>query len=598
MRAIMVMFDSLARRHLPPFADSDAVIAPNFARLADRAVTFGNCYAGSMPCMPARRELHTGRYNFLHRSWGPMEPFDDSVPQILRRNGVATHLATDHMHYWEDGGATYHTRYGTFTLVRGQQGDPWKGRVRDPEVGDHLRLQRSGTWRQDQINRQYLTGLADHPQTLTFDAGLEFIEDNAHEQQWFVQIETFDPHEPFYSDPSFEALYPGDDDGPDLDWPDYVQVIDDDALRARVRRHYDALVTMCDASLGRVLDAMDEHRLWDDTMLIVCTDHGFLLGEHGWWGKSVPPWFDETIHTPLYVWDPRSKASGEYRAELVQTIDLGPTLLDFFGLGLTPDMQGRPLAGVLTGGAPIREFGLFGGFGGHVSITDGRYVYMRAPADERNEPLFEHTLMPTHMRGMFTGTELRAAELVPPFGFTKGMPLLRTPASGGTNPYAFGTRLYDLQTDPRQEEPLCDDAIETRMAQALVAALRAGEAPESQFQRLGLPSQGPVGPEHLLCRAQQRLVSASSEPPPTLAEFPVSRLDVRTPVSEIVADPAGAAVLSKYSRSTAAIAPFGDIWDEAPLYRAAPMLFGALPWQTLRAVADELAALDGRVGRD
>jgi len=109
MKAIMLMYDSLNRRFLPPYGDQE-VHAPNFRRLAERTVTFDNCYVGSMPCMPARRELHTGRYNFLHRSWGPLEPFDLSMPEILRHHGVSTHLISDHQHYWEDGGATYHQR--------------------------------------------------------------------------------------------------------------------------------------------------------------------------------------------------------------------------------------------------------------------------------------------------------------------------------------------------------------------------------------------------------------------------------------------------------------------------------------------------------
>ena len=91
---------------------------------------FQNAYVGSMPCMPARREMHTGRYNFLHRSWGPLEPFDDSIPEMLAESaGVHTHKCTDHYHYWEDGGATYHNRYSTYDLVRGQEGDLWKGQV-------------------------------------------------------------------------------------------------------------------------------------------------------------------------------------------------------------------------------------------------------------------------------------------------------------------------------------------------------------------------------------------------------------------------------------------------------------------------------------
>ena len=89
MKAILLMFDTLNLRMLAPYG-CEWTITPNFSRLAERTITFDNCYAGSLPCMPARRELHTGRYNFLHRSWGPMEPFDDSMPQILSRDGVYT----------------------------------------------------------------------------------------------------------------------------------------------------------------------------------------------------------------------------------------------------------------------------------------------------------------------------------------------------------------------------------------------------------------------------------------------------------------------------------------------------------------------------
>lgn len=110
MRAVMVMFDSLNRHMLPSYGCRET-IAPNFERVARQTVQFDTCYAGSLPCMPARRELHTGRYNFLHRSWGPLEPFDDSMPEILSRLGVHTHLTTDHYHYLQDGGATYHTLF-------------------------------------------------------------------------------------------------------------------------------------------------------------------------------------------------------------------------------------------------------------------------------------------------------------------------------------------------------------------------------------------------------------------------------------------------------------------------------------------------------
>jgi arylsulfatase A-like enzyme len=98
-KAIIVMFDTLCRHYIPSYGN-DWIVAPNFKRLAAQTVQFHNAYVGSMPCMPARRELHTGRYNFLHRGWGPLEPFDDSVFEILKQQHVYTHLVTDHLHYW------------------------------------------------------------------------------------------------------------------------------------------------------------------------------------------------------------------------------------------------------------------------------------------------------------------------------------------------------------------------------------------------------------------------------------------------------------------------------------------------------------------
>ncbi|MFJ4717048.1 sulfatase [Streptomyces sp. NPDC088785] len=547
MKAVMVMFDSLNRRMLPPYG-CDWTHAPHFQRLAEHTAVFDHCYGGSMPCMPARREMHTGRPNFLHRSWGPLEPFDDSVPQMLAQDGVHTHLVTDHQHYWEDGGATYHQRYSSFEFFRGQEGDKWKGQVADPDIPPTHTLRRGRIWRQDWVNRQHLTDPADHPQNRTFDAGLEFIATNREEDRWFVQIETFDPHEPFFSYAEHKKHYAARDaayTGPHFDWPDYKRVTEDAETVAHARHEYAALLTMCDTSLGRVLDAFDTHGLWDDTLLIVCTDHGFLLGEHGWWGKNVQPWFDENIHTPLFVWDPRTRATGR-RSALVQTIDIGPTLLDFFGLERTPDMLGVPLGDTTADDRPVREAGLFGSYGAHVNVTDGRHVYMRACVRPDNQPLREYTLMPTHMDGRFTPDELRDATLADPFPFTKGVPVLDLPGFAVGNPYALGTRLYDLATDPDQEHPLLDDELELRMATLLVERMRACAAPAGQYARLGLPAEGPVTEEHLLLRAQREQVERSTAPLPTAAEFPAQELSVTTPVHRIAEAPHGADVLRRH----------------------------------------------------
>ncbi|GAB3460593.1 sulfatase [Streptomonospora sediminis] len=547
MKAIILMLDSLNRHLLPPYADT-FVDAPNFARLAHRAVTFDRFYAGSMPCMPARRELHTGRHNFLHRSWGPLEPFDDSMPQLLREAGVHTHLVSDHPHYWEDGGATYHTRYSTWECFRGQEGDPWKGVVADGGGTG----QPHPMVRQDRINRSYMPTEAEHSQTLTVDAGLHFVDVNAAADNWLVQIELFDPHEPFFTHQAYKDRYPHDYDGPEFDWPGYQKTTEPEEQVEHARREYAALVSMCDKSLGRVLDSMDEHGLWDDTMLIVNTDHGFLLGEHGWWAKSVQPWFNELVHLPMFLWDPRTGGHDTRRGDLARTIDIAPTVLRFFGLEPTADMQGRDLALPDAGSDPSALFGIHGG---HVNITDGRYVYMRAGHGPANGPLEQYTLMPTHMRARFSPEELKEWEPAEAFGFTKGLRTMRMPESAGwMNPWRHGTLLFDLQEDPQQLAPLQDDEVELRMVRLLVDAMRDTEAPRSQFERLGLPAEGEVAREHLHVREHAARAAEMAEPLPPVAELRAAGI-LTGPLTEVTATAGGRAAVERFAPDIARTEP-------------------------------------------
>jgi arylsulfatase A-like enzyme len=487
MKAIMVMFDSLNRHMLPPYG-CEWVHAPNFERLAERTVTFDNYYVASMPCMPARRDLHTGRYNFLHRSWGPLEPFDDSMPEILNNNGVYTHLVSDHYHYWEDGGATYHNRYSSWEISRGQEGDFWKGQVADPEIPEVIPSTREGTrwWRQDWVNRGYMPTAEDQSQAKIFALGLEFIQTNHQQDNWFLQIETFDPHEPFFTHQKYKDLYPHDYDGPHFDWPNYSRVAETPEQVEHLRYQYTALVSMCDEYLGRVLDMMDELDMWQDTMLIVITDHGFLLGEHDWWAKCVQPFYNQVAHPPLFIWDPRCGCQNERRQSLVQMIDIPATLLEYFDVESPANMQGVPLKETIASDAPAREAALFGQHGLHVNCTDGRYVYMRAPTNPENEPLYDYTLMPTHMRGLFAVDELQDIQLAEPFSFTKGCRTMKIETKPGVNPHQFGTMLFDLQNDPKQEHPLDDPAIEEMMVKHMVRLMKENDAPPEQFERLGL----------------------------------------------------------------------------------------------------------------
>jgi arylsulfatase A-like enzyme len=473
---------------------------PNFDRLARRTVTFDNHWVGSMPCMPARRDLLTGRLSFLHRSWGPVEPFDRAFPDVLHEERATySHLITDHFHYWEDGGATYHNRYDSYELFRGQEGDRWVPVVAPdwPALTANFHPNQQGHAkrsynRSNILNRTRIRHEAEFPSVRCFDAGLEFLDVNGGADNWILQIETFSPHEPFVHPDRFrDAARPNSGI---RDWPPYDRLGAADAAEAaELRESYRALVRMCDDQLGRLLDRFDCDDLWRDTALIVTTDHGFLLGEHGFWAKNRMTMYSELAHIPLFFHDPRAPGAGR-TAALSQTIDLAATMYHLFGAEPPETVEGHSLA-ALRDGTRAREAAIFGYFGAAVNLTDGRHSYHRYPADPLAEGLYQYTLMPTHIMSFFSEQELAGATLAPSFGFSRGMPLLKVPAIAASpmnrhyGPAVLlegGTRLYDLVADPGQSAPLEDPALEARLAGQMARLMRANEAPPEAFARLGL----------------------------------------------------------------------------------------------------------------
>ncbi len=505
MKTVFVLFDSLNRHMLGPYGGR-RIPTPNFDRLAGRCVTFDRHYVGSLPCIPARRDILTGRLSFLHRSWGPMEPFDNAFPELLYGAGVYSHLITDHYHYWEDGGATYHNRYDSYEFVRGQEGDPWKAmvqphweRLREMYHERQFDTAQRSYFRHNVVNREFIRDESEFPAVQVFARGMEFLEQNRDADNWLLQIETFDPHEPFYAPARFKQPFDTGWNGPVRDWPRYGRVDELPAECEELRANYYAVVSMCDFLLGQLLDDFDRHDMWKDTALVVTTDHGFLLGEHDFWAKNRMNLYEELVHIPLFMHDPRAPLlAGTRSAALTQTIDIAPTFLDLHGVEPPAENEGFSLIKTRTG-TPVRDAALFGYFGGAVNVTDGRYTYHRFPADLSKQEIYQYTVMPTHIWDFFTPEELGEASLSDPFPFTKGAKLLKVPVGKRSPMYSnYGpgalleddTRLYDLQNDPGQEKPIADAAAEARLTKMMTALMRANHAPPEAFSRLGLTPDG------------------------------------------------------------------------------------------------------------
>ena len=208
------------------------------------------------------------------------------------------------------------------------------------------------------------------------------LQTNKAADNWFLQVELFDPHEPFYCTKEYRDLYGDTWDGPLCDWPPYEEVKDLPETIAHIRKCYAGLLSMTDHWVGKLLDKMSELGLLDDTMVIFTTDHGTMLGEHEYWMKLHMPCYNEMAKIPLVVRLPGGKLGGTREGRLTQTIDIMPTILKHHNGELPPHIQGIALTDTLAGKS-TRQDVIFGYFGMATNITDGQIRLLPQPRHRR-----------------------------------------------------------------------------------------------------------------------------------------------------------------------------------------------------------------------
>lgn len=500
MRSILFLSDSVNRRMLRLYSKSGMVL-PNLDRLAARSVIFDNHWTGSSPCMPARRDIMTGRLNFLERGWGPIEPFDVTLPALLRDQGVLTCMITDHYHYFEIGGENYCQQFNQWELFRGQERDPQMFPTGDFSNQEHL-----GTLHpQYARNREgFYRCEEEYPSALTIGKAAQWLEDNHDREDFFLWVEPFDPHEPFDVPQKYLDRVGDDYQGPLYIWPRYDKIdVDEQAVR-HVRRRYMALLLMVDEWLGKLFDVMDRYNMWEDTVFIYTTDHGYMLGEHDFMAKNYMPAYNEVFHIPLLLHLPHDAHAGRRITALTQNIDLLPTLQQLYGFQRpeqAPPLHGSSLLGLIEGTAQPREYVLYGNFGKAVNITDGRYTYFRTPRNG-NKPLYMYTAVPIDLKSYFDYkrvSDFRRIDMGRFLPWTE-YPMYRIPAEVIQNhpgyalcynhmrPWELVDYLFDLEDDYAQDHNIVDQApgVIRRLEGAMARELLRYDAPAEQLIRMDL----------------------------------------------------------------------------------------------------------------
>ena len=500
MNIILILVDSLNKKHLKIYNQETACKTPVLDDLATRATIFDNHFVGSLPCMPARRDFFAGRKEFLWRPWGPLEVFDARLPIVLRQAGYHTGMVTDHYHYWEEMANGYMQGFSSLELIRGHETDFWKL----PESGPVPKwVDNIAQYRADEHPRQFYANIKDFTSeedffpAQVFSKAADWLGENANSgKPFFLQVENFDVHEPYFVPEPYASMYT-DKSRDDFNiWPPYQVYKDldrffDEASPEQMeflKSQYMGKVTMCDHWMGVMLDKLTELKLWDDTMVIFTTDHGHDLGDRRAFGKQFPH-YDSHANIPMVIWRPGDKPGSRVGA-LTQTVDLFATIIETAGAPIPEsNRHSVSLLPALSGDKP-RDAVMYGTFGQGVCVTDGQWSLFKAPV--KGKALNTYSTMINRPLVVDNPIDGRVGRLPDPpvdqgyFDSTVPLPLWKMPIQIDARTHE--NFLFNRQADPEQKNNLWETETteRDRMLDLLRELIVQEGAPPEQLERLGL----------------------------------------------------------------------------------------------------------------
>ena len=373
---------------------------PNIDRIAREGMKFSNCFVTNSICGPSRAVILTGKYShvngFMVNEYTKFDPDQQTVAKLLQQSGYQTavvgkwHLgsAPQGFDYWkilpgqgdyynpdfiEMGEQKHEEGYVTDLITDSalqwlQQRDPdkpfflmyqhkaphrnWMPPIKYLNKYDDVTIPEPETFWDDYRTRSR----AAHEQKMTiakhlteFDLKLVDIdairqkkkEELTYDEEKYVRLtgEQQAAWDAAYK-PKNEAFRKANLQGKDLVRWKYQRYIKD----------YLRCVDSVDENVGRVLDYLDENGLADNTIVVYTSDQGFYLGEHGWFDKRFI--YETSLHMPFIIRYPREIKAGATSDALVSNLDFAETFLDFAGLPIPGDMQGRSFRPILQGRTP------------------------------------------------------------------------------------------------------------------------------------------------------------------------------------------------------------------------------------------------------
>ena len=373
---IVVVSDTLRTAFLGCYGNDD-IHTPHIDAFAADAALFEHAYPESLPTIPVRRTLHTGRRAYPFQDyrplkwdivylpgWQPMSNDEDTVAENLVDAGYHTGFVSDTLPYFAPG-LNFTRGFQQWEFVRGQQQDRWRAAasVSDEALSARYKLDTENAGhveivRQTFANVSWQRREEDTTTARTFQWAMDFATANRG-APFYLYIDCFDPHEPWEAPPEYYERYrPEGYDGPTIPIVPYGPYRDfcSEAELCSIVAHYKGLVTLVDEWFGRFLDRLRSLDLYDNTLIVFLSDHGTNFAENPEEVLGKPSWalYPGTMHLPLIVRPPGGEGAGSRIGGLTSNLDVPATVYDIADAKPRDGIHGQSLSPIIQGRAQSR----------------------------------------------------------------------------------------------------------------------------------------------------------------------------------------------------------------------------------------------------
>lgn len=362
MNLIVVGIDSLRKDYLGCFGNP-WIRTPYLDAFFKDAIVFDRFRMNAIPTIPFRRGLMLGRQIYPYwdamkcgwspLGWQPMGAGEVTLQEVLQNAGYVTGMVADVWHYFRPG-FNFHKGFHSWQFIRGHEADPYLTGPPDRDPGEVMDPAARGM-RMQNFLEQYLCNTSgrryeeDCSAPQVFRTAEKWLQKNArYYENFYLHVDCFDPHEPWDPPKEYVDLYDPEYRGKEYIFPQNgpCDHMSEEEIR-HIQAMYAGKVTMVDRWFGHFMEKVDLMGLKEDTIVLMFSDHGLQLGDHGLVKKMSYALYTELLEVPMMLYIPgeRPKRIGGF----VQECDIAPTLLKKMGLELQDSMTGLDFWPLVSG---------------------------------------------------------------------------------------------------------------------------------------------------------------------------------------------------------------------------------------------------------